>query len=61
MEEKLIEMFSAQAKAIMTEPENQSWIDCPEKLMVATLFRLVKDGKLNGEIIDHVISLGYAE
>ena len=61
MEEKLIEMLSLQAKVIMSEDENKNWIDSPEKLLVATIYRLVNDGKLNGELIDHVVSLGYFE
>lgn len=41
-----LEMIKAQANAIMSEQENQKWIDSPEKLLIATVYRLVKDGHL---------------
>ena len=41
-----IEMIKAQATAIMNEKEN-AWIDSPEKLLIATLYKLTKDGHIS--------------
>lgn len=46
-EAKALEMIKAQANAIMSEAENAQWIDSPEKLLIATLYRLAKDGHMN--------------
>lgn len=45
-ENTAIEMIKAQANAIMSESENAQWIDCPEKLLIATLYKLMKDGHI---------------
>lgn len=45
IESKALEMIKMQATAIMSEKEN-AWIDSPEKLLIATLYRLAKDGHI---------------
>lgn len=41
--QQFVEIMTKQAQAILSVKENREWIDNPEKLMIACLYRLSKD------------------
>ena len=49
-EQVFIEHLMKQEEAIMSVEENREWIDSPEKLAVAAVYRLIADGIISVNI-----------